>query len=87
MWEALPLKCKSTSWETPVHLHGAGAVGRALSDVEEASGGSMRLATLSAGASTVDDHGFALEQAHQVRRLLALGHSHLGLEVEHGENL
>lgn len=62
-----------------VHLHSPVAVGRALPDVEEASGGSLRLATLSAGASAVDDHGFALEQAHQVWRLLALSHSHLGL--------
>lgn len=62
-------------WAT--HLHSAGRSRRALSDVEEAGAGRLRMSTFGRGASEVDDHGFATEQAHQVRRLLPLSDSHL----------
>lgn len=66
------------------HLHGAGRPRGALSDVEEASTGRLRLSLFGCGASEVDDHGFALEQAHQVCWLLPLSHPHLVKSVRQG---
>lgn len=45
--------------------------------MEEAGAGRLRMSTFGRRASEVDDHGFALEQAHQVCRLLPLSDSHL----------
>lgn len=59
------------------HLHSPSGARGALADVEEAGGAGLRLSTFAGCSSAVDDHGLALEQAHQVGRLLALGHSHL----------
>lgn len=70
---------KPVYWQT-AHLHSPGSAGRALSDVEEASAAGLRLSTFAWRSSLVDDHGFALEQAHQVWRLLALSHSHLWMK-------
>lgn len=62
-------------WATD--LHSARSSRRALSDVEEAGAGRLRMSAFGRGASEVDDHGFATEHAHQVRRLLPLSDSHL----------
>lgn len=45
--------------------------------MEEAGAAHAALAPLARGAAQVDDHGLALEQAHQVGRLLALSDTHL----------
>lgn len=72
-----PIRKHRQSKVGDAHLHSAGSSTRALSDVEEASAGRLRMSTFGRGASEVDDHGFATEQAHQVRRLLPLSDSHL----------
>lgn len=75
MWQ----QHRSMYWQT-AHLHSPRSAGRALPDVEEASAAGQRLSTFAWRSSAVDDHGFALEQAHQVWRLLALSHSHLWMK-------
>lgn len=85
MREAPPLNVSPRVEKQATHLHGSGGAARALPDVEEASGSGLRLAARPAGAATVDDHGFALEEAHQVRRLLALSHSHLEFKVSRSQ--
>lgn len=67
----------SGGWVHAAHLYSPGSTGSALSDVEEASAAGLRLSTFAWCSSTVDNHGFALEQAHQVWRFLTLSHSHL----------
>jgi len=64
----------------PPHLHSSGGAGRTLADVEEASAASLWLSTFARCSSTMDHHGFALEEAHQVGRFLTLSHSHLWMD-------
>lgn len=50
--------------------------------MEEAGGAGLGLPIFPGRSSTVNDHGFALEDAHQVGGLLTLSHSHLWTEEE-----
>lgn len=72
---------KGVWWKT-AHLYSTRSTGGALPDVEEACVGSLHLSTFTWCSSAMDNHGFALKQAHQVGRLLALSHSHLWMKAE-----
>ena len=60
-----------------IYLDRPSGSGRALANVEEASAGRLALSPGSGRPAAVDDHGLPFEQTHEVRRLLALGHTHL----------
>ena len=65
-------------------LHCPGDPGGALAELEETLPRGHGLTPFTGRPAAVDHHGLALEQAHQVGGLLALGHSHL--KDKHGRH-
>ncbi len=62
-------------------LHSACCTGGALADMEKACIASLTLTTFTWSPTHVDDHGFPLEQAHQMGWFLALSDTYLQSDI------
>ena len=59
------------------NLHGARSPGGAAADVEQSCASRLALASFTGRPAEEEHHGFLLEQADEVGRLLALSHTDL----------